>query len=138
MADVSVTAADVAPGTGAQLLSATAGATLTAGQTIYLDSTDSSRAKLADANDGAAKAEVAGLTVNGAASGQPVKYQKTGNITPGSTSLTVGQTYINSTNAGGIAPISDLASGSYVSILGVATSVSNLKLGILNSGTTRA
>lgn len=93
---------------------------------------------MADANDGAAKAAVAGITVNGASSGQKVNYQKSGDLTSGSTALTVGQTYINSTNAGGIAPISDLASGSYVSILGVATSATNLKLGILNSGTTRA
>lgn len=137
MADLNITAASVSPGTGAQLLSATAGATLTAGQTIYIDSSDNNKAKLADANDGAAKAEVAGLTINGAATGQKVNYQKSGSLNPGAT-LTVGQTYINSTNAGGIAPISDLATGSYVSILGVATSTSNLKLGILNSGTTRA
>ena len=104
---------------------------------IYLDTADSNKAKLSDANAGALLAEVAGITVNGAASGQPIRYQKSGGINVGAT-LTVGQTYINSTNAGGIAPISDLQTGSYVSILGVATSATNLKLGIINSGTVRA
>ena len=137
MADLSVTAASVAPGTGAQIQTATSGATLTAGQVIYLDTADSNKAKLSDANAGALLAEVAGITVNGAASGQPIRYQKSGSINVGAT-LTVGQTYINSTNAGGIAPISDLQTGSYVSILGVATSATNLKLGIINSGTVRA
>ena len=137
MADISVTAGSVTPGTGAQLYGATAGATLTAGQGIYLDSSDSMKAKLADANDGASKAAVAGVTVNGAATGQKVNYQKTGEISIGTTTLTVGQTYINSSTPGGIAPISDLSTGNYVSILGVATSASNLKLGILNSGATR-
>jgi hypothetical protein len=48
--------------------------------------------------------------------------------------FTVGQVYVASTNAGGIAPYADLGSGDYVTILGVATTATNLKLSINQSG----
>ena len=137
MADLVVTASSVTAGTGAEIITVTLGATFTAGQVAYLDTSDSNKAKLADANDGAAKAEVEGIMLTGGASGQPGRLLRGGNYNPGATA-TVGQTYIASTNAGGIAPISDLQSGSYVSILGVATSASNLRVSRINSGITRA
>jgi hypothetical protein len=40
-------------------------------------------------------------------------------------------------NAGGIAPYADLATGDFVTILGVATTVTNLKIGILYSATAK-
>jgi hypothetical protein len=58
--------------------------------------------------------------------------QTAGNINLGAT-LTVGQIYVLSATAGGIAPVADLATGHYPSILGVATTASNLLMGILVS-----
>ena len=57
----------------------------------------------------------------------------TGSIDLGAT-LTVGETYVVSTNVGAIAPIGDLTTGDYTKILGVATATDALKLGIYNSG----
>lgn len=136
MADLNITASSVAAGTGAEIVGCTFGATFTAGQLAYLDPSDANKAKLADAHDGLVKAEVEGVVLNGGASGQPGRLLRSGNINLGAT-LTVGQTYVSSTNAGGIAPISDLASGSYTSILGVATSSSILKVSRINSGAVR-
>lgn len=136
MATLTVTASQVQPGSGAPVETATAGATITAGQVLYKDSTDSNKMKLADANGTQAVATVAGIALNGAASGQPVRYQKSGSITIGAgASMTVGEIYVLSATAGGIAPEADITTqNDYVVTLGVATSASVLKLAIQNSG----
>jgi len=45
--------------------------------------------------------------------------------------------YCVSTTAGGIAPVGDLTSGNYVTVLGVATTTSSLKLGLNASATAK-
>lgn len=136
MADLSITAANVVAQSGASTASGTAGDTITAGMSLYSDSSDSNKLKKADA-DVATTAACVGIALHGASSGQPLKYQTGGNLTAGAT-LTVGETYVVSTTAGGIAPISDLASGDYVSILGVASSASTLAMTMVISGTAKA
>lgn len=135
MADLTVTAASVAQGTGARLERHTAGATITAGQLVYKDTSDSNKAKLADA-DTAAASVILGVALNGASSGQPVTVQVAGDYNPGATA-TVGQVYVASTTAGGIAPYADLLTGDFVSIFGVATTASNISLSIKNSSTAK-
>lgn len=130
MADLSVTAASVAVGTGSVISDVTAGATITAGKSCYLDS--SNQAQLTDA-DVLGTASATGIALNGASSGQPVRLQIAGNINPGAT-VTVGVIYVVSTTAGGIAPSTDLGSGDFVSVLGVGTTSSNILMGITNSG----
>lgn len=125
MADLSVTAANVIKGSGASVITGTAGATVTAGQTVYLDSSTSTY-KLAKADASATSTPAAGIALNGAANGQPLSVLTAGNINPGATA-TVGQVYVVSAAvAGNIAPYADLASGNYVAILGVATTASNI------------
>ena len=137
MADLSVTAASVAT-TSTQYRDVVAGATITAGQTIYLDSTDSDKAKLADANGSSATAVLVGIALHGASSGQPLRIQTGGTITIGATTIK-GTVYILSATAGGIAPHSDLANGWYRVIVGVATDTAGtIKMGILVSGVTEA
>lgn len=51
--------------------------------------------------------------------------------------LTVGETYVVSTNKGAIAPIGDLASGDYVTHLGVASAADTLDFVINASGTAK-
>lgn len=131
MADVSVTAANVAAGAGSTSVYGVAGATITAGQAVYLDSTTSTY-KLSDAN-AAGTATCDGIALNGAASGQPLKVLTEGLITIGGT-VVVGTIYVVSETAGGICPTTDLASGEYVSVIGVATTAAILNVRRINSG----
>ena len=133
MADITVTAANVVKSTGATTGRGTAGATITAGQTLYKDTTDSSSLKLADADDSQATALVAGISLHGASSGQPIEYQTGGQINPGGT-VAIGTRYFASGNAGGIAPFGDLAQNDWVSQIGVGISSSIIDMGIDNSG----
>ena len=133
MAAINVMAANVIPTETSDIIQRTAGATITAGQAVYLDATDSNKAKLADA-DAEASAVVVGIALNGASSGQLINIKTAGNINPGGTT-TVAEMYYLSATAGAIAPSSDaLASSDYRTIIGVGTTASNLKLGILVSG----
>lgn len=133
MADLTITAANVVNSSGGGIYQGTAGASVTAGQTIYLDSSTSTL-KLADANSTAATADVKGIALHAALTGQPLAIQTDGVITLGSV-LTTGLIYVNSATAGGIAPSADLTSTWRTSILGVALSASTLQLRINNSGT---
>ena len=132
MADVSVTAASVAPGTDTQYADGFLGASVTAGQTVYLD-TSTSTYKLADANASSTTANAAGIAMNGGASGQPVKVAIGGSINPGF-SVTTGSVYVLSATAGGIAPVADLASGHYPVIVGIGVSATSLKLSMFKGG----
>jgi len=134
MADIAITAANVIATAGeVTTRNVTAGATITAGQTVYLDTAASNVAKLADANDTAAKAVVAGIAMNGASSGQPLQIATGGELDLGAT-LVVGKIYVQSTTAGGIAPVDDLAGSSYVTVIGVADAADNILLILKVSG----
>ena len=132
MADLVVTPANVAKVSGTTQTKI-AGATITAGQTLYEDPTDSFSLKPAQGN-AAATDKVAGIALHGASDGQPITFQSDGDIDLGAT-LTVGTIYVlSAASAGGIAPAADLASTNYVSVLGIATAADNLQMGINNSG----
>jgi hypothetical protein len=130
MADVSITAGNVLAGTGSTTRG-TAGATLTAGQPVYLDASVA-RYKAANALT-ASSAVVAGITLNGGSNGQPMEIIQSGILTAGGT-LAVGKTYILSSNSGGICPVDDESTNHYISVLGVATSSSLLKMNPIISG----
>ncbi len=136
MADVTVTAANVRPKSGATVQPLTAGGTITAGDVVYQDSADSSKAKRADTTT-AAKAAAVGIAVTNAATDEIVYVLTAGNIDVGGT-LAVGEIYTCSDNAGKIAPAADNGTGDFVTILGVADSASNLQLEILASGVAHA
>lgn len=133
MSDLSITAASVIAGTGARTVNGTAGATITAGQVVYLDSADNEY-KLADCDSAtAAVRSPAGLALHGAADGQPLEVLTRGPVTIGAT-MTAGLTYYLSQNPGGICPIGDLGSGDYRTIIGVATSTTVLDVLFHESG----
>jgi hypothetical protein len=134
MADISVTAANVVKAsTNTTVRVGTAGATITAGQPLYEDSAADFKLKPAQA-DTAAKAKAVGIALHGASNGQPISFISAGGLNIGAT-LTVGQVYVVSdAAAGGVAPYADLASGDFVTVLGVATTASNLAVGIQVSG----
>lgn len=134
MADVSVTASAVAAGSGCVTETGTAGATITAGQTVYKDSTDGDALKLADSNASSATATVVGIALHGALDGQPLTFAKDGRVTFNA-ALTAGEIYVQSATAGGIAPCDDLTTGWRATILGVAMSTTSLNMKLYNSDT---
>jgi hypothetical protein len=104
----------------------TAGGTVVRGNPLYRDVADGSQLKAADA-DAAASAVFAGFALNDAGDNQPVEYgYGDGTLTIGGTGVTIGQVYVISTTAGGIAPYSDLASGDFPTYLGVGASTSTI------------
>lgn len=138
MTDLSITASQVLPDANGNSATGLAGASITAGQVVYLDSA-SSTYKLFDANDTGANAVSPGIALNGASAGQPIKVQLTGTITLGAgAGPTLGLVYVASANAGGIAPSADIASNWRTTILGVGGTSNTLVLAIANSGMTKA
>jgi hypothetical protein len=133
VADLVITAANVVAGTNAVVnRSYNAGATITAGQAVYLDSTTSTW-KLGDANAAAPANTVQGVALHGASSGQPLAVQTAGPITIGAT-VAVGTIYVLSATPGGIAPHGDLVSTWYTNVIGVGISATQIQLNIINSG----
>jgi len=135
MADLTVTAGNVQHATGANLVQGIAGGTITAGMALYL----ASGLLLAAQNDDtAATAAAVGIATHGASEGQPLVYQRAGNINLGAT-LTVGKVYCVGAAGGGIAPFEDIVStNGFCTVLGVATTASNLKMGIVVGGVAHA
>jgi hypothetical protein len=115
-ADLTITAASVARGTGATTTVGTAGATLTAGQAVY-QSTADNKMYPSLASGTALQATFAGVALHASLAGQPIAYQTGGNITIGAT-VVVGTIYVVSTNAGGIAPWADLIATNNVTVIG--------------------
>lgn len=135
MADISITAASVlASATAVIRREYTAGATITAGQLVYLNA--SNQWVLADANAAATGngiTDLRGIALNGASSGQPLSVcVEDSDFTPGGT-LTNGSAVYGSNTAGGITH--DVpGSGAYPVSLGVAKSASKMNLKTCASG----
>lgn len=123
MADLSQTAANVKLKSDSTLRIGQAGESLTQGQPIYINTGKWYRC---DANDTAAKAVCAGIVMTPAATDGYFAYAPPGTSVDLGATLTVGETYVVSATVGAIAPIGDLASASYVTTLGIATTTSTL------------
>jgi hypothetical protein len=134
MADLSITAASVLPGTNAIIDKSHAfGATVAQGKSVYLDST-THKWGLADSNSGTVGVRQAtGIALNAGSDGQPAAVQTGGQITIGAT-LTPGIEYFLSDTPGGICPVADVGSGEYVCLIGVALSASVLDLNFKYTG----
>ncbi len=140
MTALSVTATEVLPSTAAVFNFGTiaAAVTVTAGAVVYLDTTTNTY-KLFDANLTGAKEQRPEIALNGGGAGQPIKTQYGGLLTIGATAApTAGLTYCAaSAVAGTIIPSADITTGDRVSIIGVATSSSQIQLICWNSGATK-
>jgi hypothetical protein len=129
MADISVTQSAVkAADANTQKATGTSGEAINIGQSVYADPSTGKIYK-AQATNSTHTANLVGVSLtNAQGADQPIVYATEGNLTFNNV-LTTGQVYVTSAaNAGGIAPVSDLASTNYVGVLGVATSGTNLKL----------
>lgn len=138
MGDISVTPANVRKSTG-QTLPGVAGAALTAGQYVYADtSTSPPTINLSDANGGSAGSaarNVSGVTLNNAATGQPVDYTALDPKLVSGGTLTAGTVvYLSQTPGGITATIGDLASGSTVIALGVVNTDLTLNFSPVKGG----
>jgi hypothetical protein len=136
MADLAPTVAEIKPtGANAVITSAIAGATLTAGQVVYIDPADN-KAKLASAAAlGTARAK--GITLHAALANQPVDIQTDGDLEWGTTTPPVtGVAYLLSGTAGGISPHLDAttpASAEYLTVIGVMAGTGVIRLCICAS-----
>lgn len=131
MADLTITAASVVPGTNARFKRGTAGESITQGQPVYLKASDS-RYWLAQNDGTSAEADAKGIATNAAAAGQEVKIQVGGLITIGAT-VAVGKTYDVSAAYGAICPDADVGSGKYKKVLGVGYSTTQIEMLIGNT-----
>ena len=138
MADLSQTPSSVKlMSAGARVNTGQAGEAITQGQPIYQLASDGKWYRC-DANDGQAKAECRAIALTPASTNGYLAYALPGaDIDVGAT-LIVGQTYIVSANVGAIAPISDLATASWVTTLGVAVAATTLRFNPQPSGIQRA
>ena len=137
MADISITAANVGltDDSGVAYRRVQYGETVTQGKSLYLKAADG-KYWLADA-DALATAACVGIAITPGAADEYGIMVEEGPLDLGAT-LTVGATYVVSTTAGGIAPIADLGSGDFTTILGVAVTSGKLDLKIYQSGVAKA
>ncbi len=130
MADITITPANVSRVSGS-IQRKDAGATITAGDSVYVDS--AGVLQVCENDQTAVEAACAGLALNNGDTGQPVTYQVSGDLDPGGT-LVAGEVYVVGAAPGAIAPVGDIAASEFATIIGIGTSTSNLKMGLLPSG----
>lgn len=119
MAALSVTDTSVSFTSG-QAVQCVIGETVTAGQAIYIKSSDG-RAWKAQADGTAAEANAVGIMLNGGAAGQYGNYAANGaTINIGATTAKNVMYHVHTT-AGSIGVAGDLSSGHYVTRMGYAT-----------------
>jgi hypothetical protein len=133
MANLTITAANVRASAGATISQGVAGATITAGQAVYLDEADG-KLKLAQSTSATAY-KVAGVALHGASDNQPLTYVvEDDDFTPGAT-LNMSAAgdkgvYMLSATAGAICPAGDLANTNRPVFLFVAKSTTKACLRI--------
>lgn len=133
MVDLVITAASVVAGTNATITRGIAGATITAGQVVYLSPT-TGKWDLADTDSATAAVRAAhGIALNGGAVNQQLSVQTAGDITIGAT-IEAGTGYWLSGTPGGICPVADVLVGDYPCLLGLGKSTSVLALNIQYPG----
>jgi len=114
------------------------GTTISAGQPVYLDSTDSNKAKLADNNASTATAVVKGVAVTPGVSGGYGYVATSGSIILVGTTMGVGQTYCLGATAGTIVDEGDIATGNNLSRIGSGATTEQMDLDITNTGIVHA
>jgi hypothetical protein len=136
MADLTVTASQVLPDTAYPIRTGIAAVAITPGQVVCYDPATLT-VKLWDANDSAVNTLQPGIAVGqAAAAGQSVSWQESpgAEITLGAGAAPVnGTVYVGSANAGGIAPVADLAAGWARAVLGVGKTTNKIKLIAVNT-----
>lgn len=130
MAEITVTAASVALASGSAQVVGVAGETITAGQCVYLKSSDS-RLWKAQADGTAAEVAAVGIALHGSLAGQPLAYAPSGAVINIGGTTAAGVFYYVGPTAGGVGLAGDLASTNRVCQLGYATATSGSVFNVL-------
>ena len=134
MAAISITASGFIPSTYARIREGVAGATITQGQTLYLDSATNTL-KLCDADASLAASTCVGIACQSVASGQRLEYVYEDPQCVLGATLVIGDTLWTSATAGGITKTAaDNGTGKYTCVLGTAISTTAFNLVIANAG----
>lgn len=126
MADISVTAANVTWVSGTRPRVVKAGATITPGQAVYLN-TATGEHELADADTDAAS-EFAGIAISDGANARDMIIAPPGAVINWGATLVAGTIYTLSTTAGGVGVEADLATGDYVVVLAIGAGTANARI----------
>lgn len=130
MVDIIVTESAVKPTNArTRIEEGIAGSTITAGQAMYMDTNGKLHPALATSES---LADVVGIALNNAAPDQPVDYVVQGDVTFNSV-LVPATAYVLGGAAGKISPSADLTGSRLGTVLGMATSSTNLRVGIVPS-----
>ena len=135
MADIAGITA-VRPGSSSTIQVVQYGATISAGQVVYLN-TATNEYELADAS-AANTASVVGIAMTPGVDGGYGAIVTSGSVVLVGGTVAAGQTFVVSATAGGIAPEADLGSGEYYSLVGVGEGSSTLKIDINATGIAHA
>ncbi len=129
MADLTQTAANVGltDQSGARIRVVKAGEAITQGMPVYVNDAEYYQC---DAS-ALASAACAGIAMTPAADGEYFAMAGDDTTVDLGGTLTIGETYCVSATKGAIAPIADLSSGEFVTILGTATAADELKLQLI-------
>lgn len=113
------------------------GATISAGQPVYLDSSDS-KYKLADNNASAATATIKGVAITPGIDAGYGYVATGGSVILVGTTMAVGETYYVGATAGEIVPDADVATGNYIARIGTAASATQLDISVKATGIVHA
>lgn len=131
-ADYTVTVNSVLPSSQAVIRRKIAGATITTGKSLAVKADGT--LDLYDANGAAPLNVFKGIALNSAVTGQPVIYVESDpEFTPGFT-VAANAIVIGSATAGGLAPAADLATGHYLTIVGLGIGSNKIDLNPVSSG----
>jgi hypothetical protein len=129
------TPVSVLPSDRAIIRTCTGGATIVAGDALYMD-TDNT-CKLAIASGGATSAALLGIALNNGASGQKISYDAWDPALVTGFAVAVGELYVVSDVAGRISDVSGITTGSTTSIAGIGQTTTTIFLNPINSGQTQ-
>lgn len=123
MSDLILSPNNVAKGSGTTSQTYTAGATLVAGQTAYIDSNNRAQAMSA-----VMTGSLEGLCLNAAVSGQTVTVCSDGPVTVATGGVVAGRPYFVSPTAGAMCIATDLQSGQYTNMVGFGISTTQIRI----------
>ena len=135
MSDVNLTEASVKPTSTTIKQMVTFGATIVQGTIVYRDSADNEY-KVADCTTSATTANACGMALSSGADGQRGWIATGGDVTVDNVSLAAPVLILS--EAGQMCPSADLADDDYITVIGVASSTTNLKLKFNPSGVVAA
>lgn len=134
MADITITASSVLPSANATIALGVAGATITQGQVVYIDTAASNVLKLADADLSTAAAVVTGIALSAGSTGQVIRYatEDPAFVLGGAAMLAGDDVWLSDTAGGLTKTRAELEAGDTIVHMGVMTSttVMNLKITI--------